>query len=131
MARERRRASASALARACAGIEESGGGTARACGRAAGSRRRRLWKVYDVVASVAPTSEVVPVFDARGGSASAASRADADAGDAGSARRKTTAAATTTTSVARRASARLLERDGHRRHRRRRTISRATVRRTA
>ena len=78
-------ASASALARACARIEESGGGTTRVRSSDGFATAMSLWKVYDVVASVAPTSEVVPVFDARGGSASAASRADADAGDAGDA----------------------------------------------
>lgn len=75
-------ASASALARACARIEEGGGGTTRVRSSDGFATATSLWKVYDVVASVAPTSEVVPVFDARGGSASAASRADADAGDA-------------------------------------------------
>jgi len=78
-------ASASALARACARIEEGGGGTTRVRSSDGFATATSLWKVYDVVASVAPTSEVVPVFDARGGSASAASRADADAGDAGDA----------------------------------------------
>ena len=41
MARERRRGVGAELARACARIEEGGGGR-RACGRATGSRRRRL-----------------------------------------------------------------------------------------
>jgi len=82
-------ASASAVARACARIEEGGGGMTRVRSSDGFATASSLWKVYDVVASVAPTSEVVPVFDGRGGSASAASRADADA-DAGDARRETT-----------------------------------------
>ena len=75
-------ASASAVARACARIEEGGGGTTRVRSSDGFATASSLWKVYDVVASVAPTSEVVPVFDGRGGSASAALRADADAGGA-------------------------------------------------
>jgi len=83
-------ASASAVARACARSEEGGGGTTRVRSSDGFATASSLWKVYDVVASVAPTSEVVPVFDGRGASGSAAVRADADAdADAGDARRET------------------------------------------